>query len=405
MGRNDYPPPVRVCFVIENLLPAGTELWIVRLIERLDRRRVRPSLCILDGRSPLSQSLEPRDCPVLRLELPHLKSLRSFAAAARLGRFLQQQSVDVVQVHHADPTYLAVPVSRWAGVPTLVQTKYDVGYWLRGWDLTMHRFMRRWIDITVANCEACREAAVQQERAPAKQVVVIHNGIALDAFSEVRSLTESDFQSTVHLGMVANLRPIKDPQNLLKALEILVQRGHAVHVHFAGDGELREALAAEASRRSLNKRVTLHGHIQDVAAFWQQMQIGVLCSRSEGMPHAVLEAMAAGRPMVATRVGGNQELIEEGESGLLVEPGNAVALADALERLVNDPAEACKMAHAARLRVSSHFGLDSMVERFQTFYEGLGRRRGHRAMGRKRRRDERSRERRDQKDRSKGVSV
>lgn len=372
MATSNRSRPVRVCFVIENLLPAGTELWIVRLIQRLDRQRVQPLLCIMDGSGPTSRGLEPPDCPILRLQLSSLKTPRVVTAAWQLHRFLKQQAVDVVQVHHADPTYLAVPISRLASVPTVVQTKYDIGYWLKGWDLKLHRFLRRWIDITVANCEACRQAAVEQERAPSSQVVVIHNGIPLDELSQVPPLMTTDYRPPFQLGMVANLRPVKDPLNLLKAVEILSQRGLDIHVHFAGDGELRQRLMSEAAQRSIEHRVTLHGHIHDTVSFWRQMHVGVLCSLSEGMPHAILEAMAAGRPMIVTNTGGNCELIHDGRTGLLVPPGDPMALANSIKRLLYDAPFACQLANAARQSVTGHFGLDAMVKRFEAFYEGLG---------------------------------
>ena len=86
---------VRVCFVIENLIPAGTELWLLRLIERLDRTRVQPLLCIVDGQMESSRRLEPGDCPTLRLGLSNLKSIRTLPAASRFYRFLRQHRVDV----------------------------------------------------------------------------------------------------------------------------------------------------------------------------------------------------------------------------------------------------------------------------------------------------------------------
>ena len=108
-----------MCFVIENLLPAGTELWVVRLIERLDRRYVTPLLCLVDGRSAESRRLEPANCEILRLGLPQLKTPRAHDGRADASTaFCGSHRVDVVQVHHADPSYLGVPVARLAGVPS-----------------------------------------------------------------------------------------------------------------------------------------------------------------------------------------------------------------------------------------------------------------------------------------------
>jgi glycosyltransferase involved in cell wall biosynthesis len=360
---------VRVCFVIENLLPAGTERWIVHLIERLDRRRVAPLLCLTDGRGEASRRLEPPDCPVLRLSLPNLKTVHTLAAARAFYRFLRDQHVDVVQVHHADPSYFGVPVARAAGVPVVVQTKYDTGYWLTGFDLWMHRRLRRWIDVTLANCQACRAAAIAQERAPPEGVLVIDNGIELRRLSAIPPLARDAWQSPLRVGMAANLRPIKDPHNLLVAAERLMGHSQPLTFHLAGDGPLRASLQREIERRGLGDRVVLHGHVADMPRFLQSLQMFVLCSRSEGLPHALLEAMAAGRAVVATAVGGNCELIEDGVSGLLVPPGDPAALAGAIARLAGDPALAVRLGAAARRSVADRFDLAAMAARFADFYQ------------------------------------
>ena len=371
-----YRRPLHVCFVVENLLPAGTELWIRRLIDHLDRSRVRPTLCLTDGSGQPSQSLEPDDCRVLRLGLPGLRTSRTLSAARELARFLRNESVDIVQVHHADPTYLAVPVARWSGVPWIVQTKYDTGYWLRGTDLWLHRRLRRWIDATVANCEACREAAISQEGAPRHQVSVIGNGVPLERLQRVPDLTIDDFPRAgsgqpLAIGMVANLRPVKDHANLLHAAHQLIGEGMPVSLHFAGEGESRESLQRLAGELGLHSSVTWHGHVKDTDGFLAQMQLAVLCSRSEGLPHALLEAMAAGRALVATNVGGNAELIRHGVDGLLVPAGDSTQLAQALARLVRDPVTAVAFGRSARARIAEDFSESRMVERFTGFYEEL----------------------------------
>lgn len=363
--------PVRVCFVIENLIPAGTELWIVRLIERLDRALVSPTLCILDGSADSSRDLEPADCPVLRLGMRNLKSTRVLASARQFRKFLRQQCVDLVQVHHADPTYFGVPVARWARVPFVVQTKYDVGYWLKGPDLWLHRLCRRFVDVTIANCEACRQAAIAQEWSPETRVEILDNGIAQDHLRGIPGLTESDFHPSVNIGLLANLRPIKDPECFVRAAAIVLRRFPAARFHLAGQGPLLPSLQLLASELKIDEAVRFHGYVEDTAKFLESMAISVLCSQSEGLPHALLEAMAAGRAVVATRVGGNVELIDDGRTGMLVDAGKPEVLADTLMTLISDPPRAICLGNAARERVTSHFDLDSMARRFEHFYRRL----------------------------------
>ena len=363
--------PVRVCFVIENLMPAGTELWILRLLEQIDRSIVEPHLCIIDGQSDTSRRLEPTDCNVLRLDLPHLKTIRTFSRAAEFYRYLKQHQIDVVQVHHADPTYFAVPVARLAGVTKILQTKYDVGYWLRGFDLWMHRLMRRWVDVTIANCEACRQASIEQEWSPSHDVRVVDNGIPLEEFRAVPRLQEHDFTGEVNIGMVANLRPIKDPASLLRAAQYVLRDYPQATFHLAGDGELKKPLMNLASQLGIRSRINFHGHIRDTARFLQDMAICVLCSKSEGLPHALLEYMASGRAVVATKVGGNTELVENGVTGRLVDPSNPEQLSAAIVDLLANPQQAMNEANAGRQKIIGRYDLSAMTRRFESFYQDL----------------------------------
>src|SRR5436309_10204585 len=120
--------PVRVCFLIDELATAGTETQLLALVRRLDRRRVRPHLCLLRGDGAASRALEPDDCRVLRLGVRSLRSPAALAGAWRLARFLRRERIDVLQVYFPDSTYFGVPVGRLAGVPAVVRTRNNVGH-------------------------------------------------------------------------------------------------------------------------------------------------------------------------------------------------------------------------------------------------------------------------------------
>ncbi len=145
------------------------------------------------------------------------------------------------------------------------------------------------------------------------------------------------------------------------------------HVTFyiAGEGELRPALEKLIADLNLADRVFLPGTIQDVPGFLGELDIAVLCSRSEGMSNAILEYMAAGKAIVATAVGGNVQLLEHERHGLLVPAGDPHRLAEALRRLLDDSALAIRLAQAARQRVEERYSREAMVRRFEDFYEDL----------------------------------
>ena len=366
-------PPARVCFVIENLLPAGTELWIVRLIQNLDRTRVKPYLCLLDGNSPASRGLEP-DCPVLRLGVQKLLSPRGTRAAFQFRKFLVEHKIDIGQVHHADPTYFATPIAKLAGVGRIVQTKFDTGYWLSGIHLWLHRAVRPLIHRTIANSQACVAAAQTQEWACRDSVTILENGIPMDrllALEELRLPRNSE--DITHVGMVCNLRPIKDPSCFLMAARDICADRPNVLFHIAGDGELLDSLMNSCCELQLEERIKFHGAVSDIPAFLSRIHIAVLCSRSEGLSHAIMEYMAAGRVIVATDVGGNGELIEDAVHGLLVPLGEPSILAETILAAMDFPEEAEQMARTARNAVKDRFGLPMMTRRFENFYQELRR--------------------------------
>lgn len=361
---------IKVCFVIENLLPAGTELWTVRLIEAMDRTRFQPFLCLLHGQSELSRSLEPSDCDVIRLELTKLKSTRGIQAAGRFYRFLRSNHIDVVQVHHADPAYFAVPIAKFAGAK-VVQTKYDTGYWLSGVHLWIHRVLRRFVDATVANCEACKQASIEQEWSPQASVTVLQNGIAIEQFEALPSLRMPRSHEAAHFGMVCNLRAVKSPELFVTAARRVLDVHPNSHFHIAGDGELRQTLEETIARLRLNHAFTLHGDVKDIPRFLNDIHVAVLCSQTEGLSHAVLEYMAAGRAIIATAVGGNRELIQDQLYGVLIPPNDVAALSAAMCHFLGNPDQAETFAKAARESVRETYSFQAMTNRFESFYFDL----------------------------------
>jgi glycosyltransferase involved in cell wall biosynthesis len=367
--------PVRVCFLIDELSRAGTETQLVALIRRLDRRRVQPYLGLLRGHRPESRALEPDCCPVLRLNVQSLCTPAGLRDAFRLAYFLRRHRIDVLQVYFRDSTYFGVLVGRLAGVPCIVRTRNSQGYYLTGLDRRLGRLCNRLSDFVLANCGACRDAARSEEGAPRNSVVVLENGVDLARFAGVTTIRA--FRRPPRVGVLANLRPVKGLDVFVRAAAEVARAHPDVLFRVGGEGDQRPALERLAGELGLGRRLQLPGAVADVPAFLAGLDVGVLCSRSEGLSNAVLEYMAAGRPVVATAVGGTPELIEDGVHGLLVPPGDPAALADAVRRLLEDPVLAGRLAAAARRRVREHFSRERMVERFEAFYERcvrLGRR-------------------------------
>jgi glycosyltransferase involved in cell wall biosynthesis len=355
--------------VIDRLSRAGTETQLLALIHELDRSRVRPSVCLLDGSDPETQALRPRDCPVLELGLPRLTSLSLPMAAARLATFWRRHAVDVVQTYFLDSTYLAVPLARLCGIRYVVRVRNNAGYWLTPRHRVLGRLTGRLSHLTLTNSEDARQGILDAEQLSSARVRVVENGVDLERFGP-RMGSRAD-RTTVRVGVVANLRPVKNIDGLIRAAEAVCRINPQVRFEVAGDGPERPILERQIRDAGLGERFLLVGSVADVPTFLAGLDVAVLCSRSESMSNALLEYMAAGLPIVATNVGANGRLVRNEHEGLIVPPGSEVALADAIRRLVANPEWAHSLGQAGRRRAEKEFSRAAMVRRFEVFYESL----------------------------------
>jgi glycosyltransferase involved in cell wall biosynthesis len=361
--------PVRVCFLIDTLSRAGTETQLVALIRRLDRSRVEPFLCLLRDAPGRPHPLEPDCCPVLRLGVRSFRRLTLPLHVLRLARFLRRNRIDVLQVYFHDSTVFGVLTGWLAHVPHVVRTRNNLGYSSTPWRRRIGRACNWIVDRTIANCEACRQSLLADEGPPPESVVVLENGVDVSRFSNLPPVSARPAPPRV--GMVGNLRPVKDPELLVRAAaEVLAVRPD-VTFQIAGQGELRPDLEQQVRALGMEGQFLLPGAIADVPGFLGGLDVAVLCSRSEGMSNAVLEYMAAGRPIVATAVGGTVELLADGVTGLLTPPGDARGLAMAIIRLLEDRPLAASLGAAARRRAIERFSREAMVRRFEDFYVEL----------------------------------
>jgi glycosyltransferase involved in cell wall biosynthesis len=359
---------VRVCFLIDRLTRAGTETQLLALIRSLDRSRVRPFLCLLNGEDELSRSLEPDGCPVLHLGVRSLSRPPVIGKALRFARFLRRERIDVLQVYFIDSTYFGVAVGRLAGVPRIVRTRFNTGYWMTPRHRRLGRLCNRFVDALVANCQACRDAFLAEEGFRHDRAVVLENGVDLARFAAPAAARGG---RPPRVGVVANLRPVKGLEDFVRAAALVAERYPQADFAVAGEGELRGPLGLLADQLGLGVRLRLPGQLSDVAGFLADLDVAVLSSHSEGLSNVLLEYMAAGKPIVATAVGGNVDLIPDGTHGLLVPPRDPGRLAAAVLALLDDPPRASRLGAAARRRVEERYSRAAMVRRVERFSERL----------------------------------
>jgi glycosyltransferase involved in cell wall biosynthesis len=361
---------LRICYLIDELAAAGTEMQLLALIRHLDRRRFGPCLVLLRGDGPASRALEPDESPVFRLGVGSLCRPATLMKLRRFARWLRRERIDVLQAYFPDSSYFGITAAWLAGVPHRIRTRNNVGHALTPWHRRLGRLLNRFTTATIANCRAARTALLDAEAPRAETVVVLENGVDLDRFLTVPP-PSACLSVAPCVGTVANLRPVKGVDVLVRAAATLADSHPRVRFYVAGEGDARTALERQAAESGLTERWHLLGAITDVPDLLSRLDVAVLPSRAEGMSNAVLEYMAAGRPIVATAVGATPELIRHGVDGLLVPPDDAAALAAAIARLLDDRPLACRLGSAARRRATGRFSRAAMIRRFEEFYLGL----------------------------------
>lgn len=295
------------------------------------------------------------------------------ASILSLARLCRQWRPDILVAHGFSEHLWGRYAGLLAGVPHLVHVEHNTRERYTRWRLAQARWLARRTDRIVGCSEGVRLRLLEMGF-PGHKTIAIPNGIRLEPFADAE---EHPFQARENgIVMVSRLSKQKDHPTLLRALALLRQRGLAPPVLLAGGGKPRHRRPLEelAAGLGLGEQVRFLGVCRDVPGLLKGHRISVLSTHYEGMPLALIEAMAAGCAVVGSAVPGVREVIEDGVDGLLVPGADPAALADALERLLRDPASAAALGAEARRKVLGEFGRERMNRRYQDLFLELARR-------------------------------
>ena len=353
--------PIPIAFVMSSFGLGGTERQMTELIRRLDRHKwdVRVA-CLRNRGACLERVAAAAPCamfPVGSFKQPHvLFQLRSLVRWCRANRFAVVHAVDMTA------NIFGLPAAAMAGVPVRIGTRREVNPGRKAIPLLMQRAAYECAHVIVANARAAADR-LRFERVAGHKVAIVPNGLDVGCFTARR--VRAPVRRVV---MVANLRPEKGHDVLIDAAAHVLGRFPDARFELVGSGPEHGALAALANTRGVSHAVSFPGHCDAVPERLAAADVFVLPSRSEALPNALLEAMAAGLPVVASSVGGIREVLDEGKTGLLVPAGDSRALADALIRLMGDGALAERLGAAARAHVETRYSFDRMVTSFEQIY-------------------------------------
>lgn len=309
------------------------------------------------------------------LESPRIYDLRGLRAFARIVRYINSQNVTVVQSFHTAADLITPLAARLSfRSPKIFSSRRDLGYTKSNRHLQMQRIVNHLIDGVLANSQAVKQAVCDQEGYVPEKITVIHNGINLEPFErddkkreQQRALLGVD-NKTILIGSVGNIRPVKGYDLLVEAAGIVCSQLPDVRFVHAGEGEQLADLQQRCEELGLQGRFTFMGSVKDIPVFLSGLDIYVQPSRSEGFSNAILEAMAAGLPVVVTSVGGNPEIVEHGVNGYLVCHDDYLDLSNKIIHLTRNESLRIKISHASMNNVKLNYRLVLMLEKYQRLY-------------------------------------
>lgn len=365
------PEPTRIALCITDLDVGGAERALVRLATGLDPVTWRVEVFNLSGPGVLSEELRDAGLPCHDLGG---RSGRDFRVLWRLYRGLSRFDPALVQSYLFHANLASRFAGLLAGVPVRI-SGLRVAERQSGWHTLLDRWTQSLVTMNVCVSEGVARFSTGEAGLSPAKLAVIHNGIDIESFSHVEPAERREFgipeKAPVLLG-VGRLHVQKGWTILLEAFEAVLANIPAAHLLIAGEGpercQLEQWLAA---RPAVRANTHLLGRRGDIPRLLRMATTFVLSSQWEGMPNVVLEAMAADCPVVATAVEGVPELVTDGVTGLSVPPGDPGRVADAVTRMLLDPALRRGCASAARVRVATQFSWLDIVARYEALYRRL----------------------------------
>lgn len=355
--------PTGVLLLVRSLGAGGTERQTAEIARTLDPERFTVHVGAVETEGWRADELRAHGIPVLPIPLRTLIGKDPFASTALLGRYCREHSIRLLHAFDPPMTVFGVPAGRWLGLPVVLASQRTHRDILAPRQQHLLRISDRLAHGLVANCEAMRSYVVERYGWERRRVHVCPNGIDADAYPYRERSTG---EGPLTIGTVCVLRPEKGLATLLEGFSRLPQR-RSLRLRIIGDGPERPHLEELARRRGIE--CEFQPAARDVAAALDSLDIFVLPSLSEALSNSLMEAMAAGCFPIASRVGGNPELITPDETGLLFEPGDGAGLATQLLRAIDNPSSRIAQARAAAEKIRHQFTREAAADRMASIYE------------------------------------
>jgi len=368
--------PRKILFLIDTLLgPGGAEGALLRMVEHLPRYGFECAIGSFDIGADTAYH-RMFQCPIYDLKIERTWDLGALKVASRLWKLVREQKFEIVHTMFPTADLWGGPIAQLAGGTLLISGRRDMGIVRSGKHDLAYRIMARRFDQVQAVSEATRMAAIEKDHIPADRVVTVHNGLDLDHIDRTprnRDLVGElclDPEGATVITTFGRVWPVKGIDVLIRAAAIV--REQLPHTNFvvAGlfEGEYSNTLRQLAESLGVAGNFRFVGRLKQVLPLVKASDAFWLLSRSEGLSNSLLEAMACRLPCVVTDVGGNPEVVQNGDSGFLVPSEDPAAAAEKMLRLLRDPGLRQRMGANGRRIVEKEFTIDAMIGRMAHLY-------------------------------------
>ena len=373
--RGDGPLPLGL--VMTSFDPGGTERQMIELVKRVDRRRWTIHLACFHARGAWLERATANAASLTEFPITSFRHASTIRQARAFGHWCRDLGVTIVHAADRYANVFALPAAAAADVPVRLGSRRDINPGRTLGQIALQRAAYACAHRVIANSRAAFNR-LRAEGVSPRKITVIPNGVDTETFRN-GGVRDGDAglpqRRRRRVLMVANLRPEKGHDTLIDAASAVLRTFRDATFIIAGDGTERDRLVAHAAQRGVAGAFSWLGHRDDVGAIVATSDIFVLPSRTEAFPNALLEAMAAGLPCVATRVGGIPEIISDGRTGLMVRVDDPVDLADALCRLMSDAPLSAQLGASAAQDVAVRYSFERMTAAFEAVYAAeIGRR-------------------------------
>lgn len=370
---------IKVLYIVDNLREGGSQRYVAELARFGNLFGINPHVCSFEEGGHFYNEIRDKNIPILFIPVGKIQEISTFNVLLKLASYVRHHKIKIIHTFQTKANIIGTFVAWMTGIK-VITSRRDIGdYSLRGskkLEFFEKNVINRLTNLIMVNSNAVLNAALINEGIRENKVRLIYNTVDLERFradrdrkAARRNLGLDD--KTIVFGSVSGFRPVKGVDVLIRAASILSKKRQDFIVFIAGDGPERASLEQIAIQENVSDRIRFLGHLTSVEELHPAFDVFVLSSRSEGCSNALLEAQSSGLPVIATKVGGNPELVLEGQTGILVPSDDPEALAAAMDHIGSDSDERLRLGRNARRFIETQFSQKIIHRQLGEMYRSL----------------------------------